>query len=1002
MGMTDETTNKVNTELESEGIIKRELQGFWERVVFIIGIAMSLFHIYFLAVKPITPWLLYTAHLGFGIVLTFLLYPGARKSSKNSIHIIDLILIVAGISASIYIAVEMEGLIYRIGISPTMWDIAASLTIILLVLEMTRRTTGMILPSIAAIFLLYARFGNYIPGLLGHRGYNWPKIISYMIGLDAIYSVPLGASASFVFLFILFSAFLNSSGAGKFFIDFSLGLTGSTRGGPAKTAVVASALFGTVSGNSAANVVSTGAFTIPLMKSIGYKPKFAGAVEAVASTGGQIMPPILGSAAFILAQLVGIPYLRVVTASIIPAILYFLTVFIMIDLEAIKLDLKGLPKEQLPNLKQVITKRGHLILPIFVLMYVLVVLKASPIKAAVWAIISTIVVTSIRRETRMGLGKICNGLSQGANSALGMIAACATAGIVIGVLNLTGTGLKFAGAVISLSGGLLPLALVLTMSASIILGMGLPTTASYLICAAVIAPALVQMGVSNLAAHMFVFYFACISAITPPVALAAYAGAGIAKAKPFEVALIACKLGITAFIVPFLFIYGPPLLWEGSAGSIALSTFTSIIGVSALACGIQNRVFHLRINMIERILLVVSAISLIKPGILTDILGFGLFTIVVVLAFIKNRKKQGVLFVKIAIIGAGNGGQTAAAHLSLEGHETRLYDIDKGKIERIQELGGVQLTNYLEGFGRVSAYINIQDAVKGADVILITTTSPAHKHVAESLVHTIEDGQSILMMPGYWGSVEVKNIFDKHGINKDVIIGEAEILVYTCRSAEPGKVNLRSIKKEVEIAAFPACKTPQLVERIKPIYPGVKPAKSVLETSLNNVNPIFHPAITLFNAGRIEAAGEFFFYPDGVTPRIANFIQKLDNERMKIGEALGLKLASSQDLLGRFYGVDKETIYDGIQSNPAYKTGKAPTTLEYRYIYEDFPYGLIPLSELGKAVGVETTHIDKLIEIVCLFMDKDLYSGALTLESLGLAGMNAEQIKEYFYSQNVA
>lgn len=534
----------------------------------------------------------------------------------------------------------MEGLIYRIGISPTNWDLVINIIIIFLVLEITRRTCGLILPGIAIIFLLYAHFGNHIPGILGHRGYSWSKIISYMVGMDAIFSVPIGASASFVYLFVLFGAFLTASGAGKFFIDFATGLAGSTRGGPAKVAILSSSFLGTVSGNSVANVVSTGSFTIPLIKSIGYRPAFAGAVEAAASTGGQIVPPILGSAAFILAQLVGVPYLRVVTASIIPALLYFYTVFLMVDLEAVKLNLKGIAKEKLPSVKKVFFKQGHLTAPLFVLIFVLAVMKASPIKAAVWAIISTVLVSFVQRETRMGLKKIIDALSQGAYAALGMVAACATAGIVIGVINLTGTGLKFASAVMSLSMGILPLALILTMAASLVLGMGLPTTASYLICAAVAAPALVQMGLPNLSAHMFVFYFACISAITPPVALAAYAGAGIAKAKPLEVAFTACKLGITAFIIPFMFAYGPSLLWEGSVGAIFSSTATSLVGVTMLCFSLQGLLFKIKLNIAEKVLLGGAALTLIKPGLFTDMIGIGLSIVVIMVAVVRDRRQN--------------------------------------------------------------------------------------------------------------------------------------------------------------------------------------------------------------------------------------------------------------------------------------------------------------------------------------------------------------------------
>lgn len=632
--------DKTEVSALEEGIPKRELRGVQLGVFTAIAAIMSLFHLFVLGFYPITPWILYTVHLGLAAVLVLFLYPMRKAGSQKGISLFDLLLALLVVAATVYFIVEMDELIYRIGISPTNWDLLASVVVVLLVLEITRRTSGLILPVLAILFILYAHFGKYLPGILGHRGYEWDRIFSYLTSLDAIYSVPIGASASFVFLFILFSAFLNVTGASKFFIDFALGAAGGARGGPAKTAVLASALFGSVSGNSVANVVSTGAFTIPLMKNIGYSPRFSAAVEAVASTGGQIMPPILGSAAFIMAQLVGVSYLDIVIASIIPALLYFLTVYIMVDLEAAKLGLKGLPKAQLPSMKEVLKHDGYLMVPLLVLIFVMTVLKASPIKAAIWAIASTIIVTFWRKTSRLGPRKLLDCLAKGAESALGMIAACATAGIIIGVLNLTGTGLKFASLVISLSGDILPVALILTMLATSVLGMGLPTTAAYLITAAVVAPALVQMGVNVLAAHMFVFYYACLSAITPPVALAAYAGAGIAKAKPMQVGITAVKLGLVAFIVPFMFIYGPSLLWQGTIVNILLATLTASIGAYALACALQGWFWGGEANWGIRAALGVAAISLIKPGLWTDLLGLGLIGVALAFQLIARRKQQ--------------------------------------------------------------------------------------------------------------------------------------------------------------------------------------------------------------------------------------------------------------------------------------------------------------------------------------------------------------------------
>jgi len=621
-----------------ESSTKRTLHGYQLKVFTAIAVFMSLFHIYVLGFHPITPWILYTVHLGLGAVLVFFIYP-IRQSLKNeSVTFVDLALILSIIFVSGYLIIEMDELVYRIGVAPTLLDLVVSVILIVVVLEITRRTTGLILPILALIFILYANYGSYFPGVLEHRGYSWDRILSYLNSMDAIYSVPIGASASFVFLFILFGAFLNESGGSKFFINFAIGATGGKRGGPAKAAVLSSALFGSVSGNSVANVVSTGVFTIPLMKKIGYPARYAGAIEAVASTGGQIMPPILGSAAFIMAQLVGVPYLDIVAASVIPALLYFVTVIIIIDLQAAKLGLKGMPKSMLPNLKEVLKKEGHLFIPLLVLILVMTVLKASPIKAAIWAIASTVIVSLWRKQTRLGVRKLINSLANGAESALGMIAACATAGLIIGVLNLTGAGLKFATLILSFSGGHLPIALILTMCATIILGMGLPTTAAYLITAAVVAPALIQMGVSPIGAHMFVFYFACLSAFTPPVALAAYAAAGIADAKPMQVAMTAVKVGIVAFIIPYVFIYGPAILLEGSFSEIIVATITALIGAFTLASSVEGWFLAATANIFVRLLLISSSLLLIVPGILTDTLGVTIILIAIgYQIFVKRR-----------------------------------------------------------------------------------------------------------------------------------------------------------------------------------------------------------------------------------------------------------------------------------------------------------------------------------------------------------------------------
>ena len=459
-----------------------------------------------------------------------------------------------------------------------------------------------------------------------------------MLSYEAIYSSPMNASATMVFMFMVFGAFLGMSGAGNFFIDLAMSIAGSKRGGPAKVAVISSALFGTVSGNSVANVVSTGSFTIPLMKSIGYRPTFAGAVEATASTGGQIMPPILGSAAFIMAELIGAPYSEIMLASIIPALLYFFTVFMIVDIEAAKNDLVGVERSKLPK-KSYVLKNIYMLLPLVVLTIVLTFMGQSPIRAASWGVITCIVVYVIKNK-KLDVKLIIDAMSEGARSACGMICACGTAGIVVGVLNMTGAGIKFTSFVFDISGGYLFAALVLTMLASLVLGMGLPTSASYIICAAVAAPALIEMGLSPMQSHMFVFYFACISAITPPVAMAAYAGASIAGAKPMAVGFTACKLGICAFIVPYMFCYAPSLLWKGSALEIISVIVSSMIGAVMLSYGLERYAgcFSVPIGILPAIGLIGFSMLLIIPGTVTDLIGLagGLF----ILALIYLRRKK--------------------------------------------------------------------------------------------------------------------------------------------------------------------------------------------------------------------------------------------------------------------------------------------------------------------------------------------------------------------------
>jgi len=612
----------------------RKIAGWVGVVVSGIAIAMSLFHYYTAAVGVLVAMQQRAVHLMFAMVLAFLLWPATKKHSKHKLPWYDVILALLGVGVCLYLLVNFHALILRAGL-PTPMDVAVGIVAILLVLEMTRRTVGPELPLVAVAFILYAYFGRYFPGPLVHRGYSIRSIVEHLfLTTEGIFGIPLGVSATFVFLFILYGAFLEKTGVGQFFIDLAFAATGHMRGGPAKTAVLASGLMGSISGSSVANTVTTGAFTIPAMKRVGYRPEFAGAVEAAASTGGQIMPPVMGAAAFIMAEMTGIAYIDIVKAAAVPAVLYFLSVGTMVHFEAVKTGLKGLPKAMLPHARDTLRRGWHLIIPLVTIVYFLMAGR-SPFWAAFQSINIAVLVALLgfllKRDFKSSQSLVIGipkAFENGARSAVGVAAACACAGIVVGVVTLTGLGLKFAHLVLAVAGGNLLLTLFLTMIVSIILGMGVPTTAKYIILATMAAPALVQLGVPLIAAHLFVFYFGIIADITPPVALAAYAGAGIAGANAMKTGLTAVKLALAAFLIPYIFAVSPGLLmvdvtWVEALHKIA----TALIGIVSLAAAVQGY-FIAPARAWERALLFVAALGLIVPGLVTDIFGLVALTAV--------------------------------------------------------------------------------------------------------------------------------------------------------------------------------------------------------------------------------------------------------------------------------------------------------------------------------------------------------------------------------------
>jgi TRAP transporter 4TM/12TM fusion protein len=563
------------------------------------------------------------------LLIAFLLFKSGFSVPPHKVHLLDIPLCLLAIASTAYIFIDFADLIQRTGVDPTGWDIFFGTAFVLLVLEMTRRTTGMTLVILALVFILYTLVGHLLPAEVRHTGYSYSRLVSFLFSTEGVFTIPLGVSATYVFLFILFGAILSASGAGNTFTDLAKALTGWARGGPAKIAIFASSLFGTISGSAVANVTVTGQFTIPMMKNVGYRPQMAGAVEAVASTGGQIMPPIMGAGAFIMAEVLGLPYTKIIVAAAIPALLYYFALYWMIDFEALRYNLKGIPRAELPRVKTVLLEQGHLLIPLAVLLYSLVVLGTSPIRAALWSSLFSILASWIRKQTRMGWSQVLDSLENGPKGVLEVAATCACAGIIIGVMALTGLGMRISSMLIALSGGYLPLALFLTMLISFLLGMGLPTTAAYVIASSTIAPALTQMGVPALAAHMFIFYYACLSAITPPVALAAFAAAGIAQTNMWKVAFTAVKIAGAGYIIPFMFIYGPSLLMVGTWKDIITTVATACLGTLCLAGGLQGWMVK-PILWPQRLLLIAGSLGLISPGYFTDIFG-GICLVAVVL-----------------------------------------------------------------------------------------------------------------------------------------------------------------------------------------------------------------------------------------------------------------------------------------------------------------------------------------------------------------------------------
>ena len=658
----EEEMKRMMKELDREQSY-REHKCWRQYITVFISVIFVLFQLYATLSGAITAQVLRATHLAFVQLLAFLLFPPTKNSPRNTLPWYDIVLGLIGLACWLYIVVNFDSLVRRSG-NNTPLDVAVGIIGILVLFESCRRIVGLPIMIIAGSFIVFAFAGKYLPGFLHHRGYSLQRVVCHLFyNTEGIMGTPIGACSTFIFLFILFGALLEKTGIGHFFIDVCNALAGGASGGPAKVAVLSSALLGTVSGSSVSNTVGSGSFTIPMMKRLGYKGEFAGAVEAAASTGGQIMPPIMGAAAFLMAESLGLPYITIVKAAIVPAILYFTGIFITVHLEAKKLGLKGLPKDQLPRFMPLLLRKGYMILPLVVIIYFLCAGKTA-VFAALMGIIACVLVgfgVSVSdlahgRKPSFGGKDIVEIMCTAARNIISVAIACGMAGIIIGIVTLTGLGLRLGNGLVMLAHGKLLLTLVFTMVASIILGMGAPTTANYLITSTITAGAIISLGIEPLAAHMFAFYFGIIADVTPPVALAAIAGAAIAKAKPMKTALNATKLAIGAFIIPYMFVYNSKMLMiNASTLSVVMIIITAILGMFGISVALEGYGFNntgffynsrkgkatiIAFDAVERLLFAIAGLLCVIPETKTDIIGVSLLAALIAYQLILKKVRS--------------------------------------------------------------------------------------------------------------------------------------------------------------------------------------------------------------------------------------------------------------------------------------------------------------------------------------------------------------------------
>ncbi|MBW1993624.1 MAG: TRAP transporter permease, partial [Deltaproteobacteria bacterium] len=574
-----------------------------------VAVFLSLFSLYTGTFGMFSSMFQKPFHLMLILIVVFLLYPKKQAQEKTKAETaVNIFFILLSIISCLWIIFNFERYYIEIFLDNT--GIAMGTILCLVLIEATRRTLGWPLAIIGIAFYLYAVFGGYLPGMLSHQGNVYERVIASLYATTGgIFGIPLSVCATFVILFVIFGAFLNVSGADRSFMDLALSLAGKSTGGVAKVAVVSSGMMGMISGSTVANVATTGAVTIPMMKRRGYPPHIAGAIEAVASTGGQFTPPIMGAAAFIIAEFIGVSYIKVAFAAAIPAGIYYVLLFFAIHFISLRMGFLGLPAEEIPSFRNAFFQSIHLTFPISVLV-ILMVLNYTPMFAALWSILALLTSCMFREETRLNVKKLLLGLEKGGATMAPISTACATAGLVVGVLAMTGLGMKFSYLLVTISRNNLFIALFLTMLASLLLGMGLPTSASYLILAAIGAPALIKMGAPKMGAHLFIFYFAIISNITPPVCLASYTAAGLAGARPQKTAFEAVRISIVLYVIPYIFVYHPALILEAAVSDILIAVPTYVLGVICAAAAMQNHLI-VRNRVYERALIMLAGIGLL-------------------------------------------------------------------------------------------------------------------------------------------------------------------------------------------------------------------------------------------------------------------------------------------------------------------------------------------------------------------------------------------------------